>query len=303
MAESDAQRSDSPPARPSKEPLETIVIVDEDKPKETTDSTTKTDLSPSSVTKDPAASGSNEKHSKPSYSDVLAGSEDGDMAPAPPPRTKSKGKGTSERDFDRSDEKDGDSSMLMDLDPAGSVSLLDVSTMELFGDAVAYQSAPGRTSSLLPTTEEDEPDDEYLPAGYEKASFTARRKREDPKMELQEENMRLRRHVNDLSKKNANLITEKQIAEEKADRAAERVAEMKASMSSGMTDIERTTDSLLQELQKAKEENHALREQIKDAQAHIFSLQPYRKDLTAEEIGRVSRDDRLDEHASIANVA
>ncbi|KAI5467020.1 hypothetical protein BGZ63DRAFT_346918 [Mariannaea sp. PMI_226] len=153
-------------------------------------------------------------------------------------------------------------------------------------DALSYQAAPAGKMNLPPTAEEEEPDDEDLPAGYEKTSFTSRRKQRDPEMKLHEEIQILRRHVNDLSKKHSNLVTEKQIAEEKAERATERLTEMKSAMNSGMTDIERDTESLARDLKKIKEENQTLREQLKDAQAHIFSLQPYRKDLTSEEIGR-----------------
>jgi DNA repair exonuclease SbcCD ATPase subunit len=84
------------------------------------------------------------------------------------------------------------------------------------------------------------------------------------------------------------LTTERYLAEEKAERAAERIEEMKRFMQRGISDIDHDTEGLLRDAEKLKEENKILKEQVNDAQSHIFSLQPYRKELTPDEVGRVS---------------
>ncbi|KEY64489.1 hypothetical protein S7711_07237 [Stachybotrys chartarum IBT 7711] len=82
------------------------------------------------------------------------------------------------------------------------------------------------------------------------------------------------------------LTTERYLAEEKAERAAERIEEMKRFMQRGISDIDHDTEGLLRDAEKLKEENKILKEQVNDAQSHIFSLQPYRKELTPDEVGR-----------------
>lgn len=295
MAES-KKKNGHPPAVPSKEP-----IVNQEKPEPAAEPTKKPDPQsdakskavPTPRSQDEMAGGSSQgqiplddMRSKLNYIDAVTGFEEKEMGP--PPRSKPKARSISEKDFEGSSDRDVDRNMLMDLDPVASASVVDLPSLEDFGDALTHQEPLARKSSLQPTVEEEEPDD--LPAGYEKSSFT---RRKDPTSKVHEENTRLRRHAQDLSRKINTLITEKQIAEEKADRATERITEMKQSLNSGMTDIERDTESLARDLEKSREENRALREQLNDAQSHIFSLQPYRKDLTSEEIGRVSISDHL----------
>lgn len=191
--------------------------------------------------------------------------------------------------------RDADRDMDMDLDDG-------FSSMEMV-DALPHQNPPAKESSVGSTAEgrdtqrgeeNEKPDGESRSVtrksarsrsqdNHDKRSFS---KRKDSDNDA-EEKTRLRRHVQDLYKKLNNLSTEKQIAEEKADRAANRVVEMKNIMNSDMTEIERDTASILEESDKVKAENRTLREQLNDAQSHIFSLQPYRKDLTPEEVGRV----------------
>ncbi|KAK7425240.1 hypothetical protein QQZ08_008260 [Neonectria magnoliae] len=295
MAES-KKTSGSPPAPavPAKEPIDKQEQLDSalepkasSKTKPDSEPETRSKAAPAPSSKDEMAGDSgqgkiplDDMRPKQSYSEAATGFEEKEMVPPSRGKPKAKGKSAPEKDFETSSDRDGDRDMLMDLDPTASTSVLDVSTMEMF-DAVSFQ-VPERNSSLPPTAEEDEPDDD-LPAGYEKTSF-ARRKA--PETKVHEENARLRRHAQDLSRKINILITEKQIAEEKSERATERINEMKQAMNSGMTDIERDTESLARDLEKSLEENRALREQLNDAQSHIFSLQPYRKDLTSEEIGR-----------------
>lgn len=191
-------------------------------------------------------------------------------------------------------DSEGDRNMDLDLE-ASDAAMLGLSSMEMF-DAVSYQKTPTRKSSLPPTVEEDEPAGDARSSSskpsrsrsqdnYDKNSY-ARRKENDAKDA--EESLRLRRLVQELMKKNQNITLEKQIAEEKAERAHERIAEMKHHLNSDMSEIELSTEALAQERDKFRDENRALREQLSDAQSHIFSLQPYRKDLTPEEVGRVS---------------
>lgn len=87
------------------------------------------------------------------------------------------------------------------------------------------------------------------------------------------------------------LTRERQIAEEKAERASEQVVKMKQLVDAGMSDISKDTRALTEENEKLRDENRFLKEQLSDAQSHIFSLQPYRKDMTPEEVGRVSPGD------------
>lgn len=81
------------------------------------------------------------------------------------------------------------------------------------------------------------------------------------------------------------LKTEKQIADGRADLALERIAEMQDRHQEALQQTQRDTVNEYVDLQ---EQNRLLREQLSDAQSHIFSLQPYRKELTPDEIGRVS---------------
>jgi chromosome segregation ATPase len=118
---------------------------------------------------------------------------------------------------------------------------------------------------------------------------------------IQEENPQLHRLIEDLLQRLSELNENKQIAEEKADRLSEKVKSMKERLSYHMTVVEhcKTLSSKAKEL---AEENHVLKEQLNDAQSHIFSLQPYRKDLTPEEVGQV-RDLFSSNHTPLCTVA
>lgn len=83
------------------------------------------------------------------------------------------------------------------------------------------------------------------------------------------------------------LRTEKQIAEERAHRTVERFTEMKELLQQQQVAQEKgTTGKAASNVEGLHEQNRLLKEQLNDAQSHIFSLQPYRKELTPEEIGR-----------------
>lgn len=171
---------------------------------------------------------------------------------------------------------------LMDVD-ASQAALADGSSMEAWNDAVPYQSQPNRKSSLPPTAEEEEPDDDF--PGFSQNSFTRRKDQSKP----QEDHTVLQRHLVDLTRRHRALVADKQIVEEKAQRMAEKINNMKQRMNCNMTEVERSNEELATKVEKLMDENRILREELNDAQSHIFSLQPYRKDLTPEEVGRVRK--------------
>ncbi|KAM0264685.1 hypothetical protein ACHAQJ_000510 [Trichoderma viride] len=82
------------------------------------------------------------------------------------------------------------------------------------------------------------------------------------------------------------LTIEKEGAERQVSNAMQQIEDLKHLLSSDMGDIVKDAESLGQEMKRLEEENRVLREELNDAQSHIFSLQPYRKDLTPEEVGR-----------------
>lgn len=293
----DSKTQDTPPAVPEKELVQTLDTEVENKKAKVLSKTQPESESPTTPTttkaKDDMAPETgpgrirlDDMRSKPSYSEAVSGSEK--KSKLTKPRPEGSGKETTI-------DNDGDRDMEIDLE-ASDAAMVGLSSMEMF-DAVAYQKPPTRKSSLPPTVEEDEPAGDARSTSskpsrsrsqdnYDKSSFSRRKENEAKDAE---ENFRLKRHVQDLYKKINNLTLEKQIAEEKSERATERIAEMKHHLNSDMSEIELNTEALGNERDKLKDENRVLREQLSDAQSHIFSLQPYRKDLTPEEVGRVSR--------------
>ncbi|KAG8669584.1 hypothetical protein FPOAC2_08918 [Fusarium poae] len=103
---------------------------------------------------------------------------------------------------------------------------------------------------------------------------------------LREQNCQLDRRIQDLQRQLSALTTDKQIAEEKSDMLAEKLNNMKQRMNSNMTEVEISSEALADKVEELGKENRALREQLNDAQSHIFSLQPYRKELTTEDVGQ-----------------
>lgn len=98
----------------------------------------------------------------------------------------------------------------------------------------------------------------------------------------------LRREIMELRHRLKSTTARAEIAEEKVERAERRIGEIKSTVTSTITEIEKDTAPLASKVNELNTENTALKEQLRDAQSHIFSLQPYRKELTPEEVGRVS---------------
>jgi chromosome segregation ATPase len=72
---------------------------------------------------------------------------------------------------------------------------------------------------------------------------------------------------------------------EQAERAAEELAQQLTSRSNEMAvDSADSTDTAA----TLEAENKGLKAELDEARSHIFSLQPYRKDLTPKEVGQVS---------------
>ncbi|KAK0706053.1 hypothetical protein B0T26DRAFT_654715 [Lasiosphaeria miniovina] len=70
---------------------------------------------------------------------------------------------------------------------------------------------------------------------------------------------------------------------EEADQAAEALVREQEKL---IHRAETRNDALVQELERLQAENRGLKADLDDARSHIFSLQPYRKDLTPDEVGR-----------------
>ncbi|KAK1723585.1 uncharacterized protein BDZ83DRAFT_720573 [Colletotrichum acutatum] len=96
----------------------------------------------------------------------------------------------------------------------------------------------------------------------------------------------LRRGIMELRHRLKSTTARAEIAEEKVERAERRIGEIKSTVNSTITEIEKDTAPLASKINELSTENAALKEQLRDAQSHIFSLQPYRKELTPEEVGR-----------------
>ncbi|OHF00672.1 hypothetical protein CORC01_03989 [Colletotrichum orchidophilum] len=96
----------------------------------------------------------------------------------------------------------------------------------------------------------------------------------------------LRREIEELRYRLKSTTARAEIAEEKVERAEQRIGEIKSTVTSTVTEIKNDTGPLATKFDELETENSALKEQLRDAQSHIFSLQPYRKELTPEEVGR-----------------
>lgn len=65
-------------------------------------------------------------------------------------------------------------------------------------------------------------------------------------------------------------------------------AELEDAPSHNLVEADESSKAAGELATKLKRENMELKAELEDARSHIFSLQPYRKDLTPEEAGRVS---------------
>jgi hypothetical protein len=122
--------------------------------------------------------------------------------------------------------------------------------------------------------------------GMESDDFAPRRRLSDAAGER--DDIREQAQLRQLQDAVTRLTIAKESAEREATNAMQQIEDLKHLLNSDIEDIVKDTESLGQEMTKLKEENQLLREELNDAQSHIFSLQPYRKDLTPEEVGRVS---------------
>ncbi|KDN66060.1 hypothetical protein CSUB01_07208 [Colletotrichum sublineola] len=96
----------------------------------------------------------------------------------------------------------------------------------------------------------------------------------------------LQKEIENLRHQVESATARAEIAEEKVERAEQRIGEIKTEMSAAVDKVGTDTDSPAPKLKQLKAENSTLKEQLRDAQSHIFSLQPYRKEITPEEVGR-----------------
>ncbi|RFU81307.1 hypothetical protein TARUN_881 [Trichoderma arundinaceum] len=203
------------------------------------------------------------------------------------------------KEADKSDDKVKEDKEQQE-DTAIEVDLLDFSTVEVT-EATSPEVVPARRYNLsVPapfldgTNSDDDFDMTQIPGSIyasaesftsmESESFTPRRRLSDgarQRDELQEQ-----AQLRQLQDTIARLTAEKEGAEREATRAMQQIQDLKHLLNSDMEEIAKDAESLGQEIKKLKEENHLLREELNDAQSHIFSLQPYRKDLTPEEVGR-----------------
>jgi uncharacterized protein (UPF0335 family) len=123
-------------------------------------------------------------------------------------------------------------------------------------------------------------------SGVDSEDFMPRRRLSDG--DRAQDEMREHAQLRQLQDAITRLTLEKESVEREATKAREQIEELKHLLNADMEEIVKDTESLGTEMKRLKEENNLLREELNDAQSHIFSLQPYRKDLTPEEVGRVS---------------
>lgn len=149
------------------------------------------------------------------------------------------------------------------------------------------QHLPERGSSLPPQDPEAGLEEEDFtlvrtPSGtYEGLSLNSKRGRSA------EGELHFYRQIEELQRRIKSMQTQVEIAEEKSERMEQRNSELKKRLDGDET--LKDAAALVDHAEKLEDENKMLKEQLRDAQSHIFSLQPYRKDLTPEEVGRVCR--------------
>ncbi|KAH7192057.1 uncharacterized protein B0J16DRAFT_410805 [Fusarium flagelliforme] len=159
---------------------------------------------------------------------------------------------------------------LMELDSAPAIA-------EALSDN-SFSQSPTLPKATLPHSAEFQSIEEL--AGFENDNII------QSDSNLREQNTQLNRQIHDLVRQLSMLTTDKQIAEEKSQALSEKLDTLKQRMNSNMTEVEVSSKALANRAEELATENGALREQLNDAQSHIFSLQPYRKELTPEAVGQ-----------------
>jgi hypothetical protein len=155
--------------------------------------------------------------------------------------------------------------------------------------AIIEQLLPQRNPSLPPPViPESDPEDGFTlvspPEAYDDLAILKPKTQAAAGQEL-----RLYRQVDLLQQRVESMKTRAEIAEEKAELMEHRNAELKKRVECAVSEDETLKEAaaLVEEVEKLEDENKTLKEQLRDAQSHIFSLQPYREELTPEKVGRV----------------
>lgn len=84
-----------------------------------------------------------------------------------------------------------------------------------------------------------------------------------------------------------NLRAQLKEANSRVDQAEQVAEELGRQLKARSTEVVRAGDDPADTVKSLKAENAGLKAELDDARSHIFSLQPYRKDLTPEEVGLV----------------
>jgi len=77
-------------------------------------------------------------------------------------------------------------------------------------------------------------------------------------------------------------------ANSRADQAERAAEELTRQLKSRSREVATDKDGSTDDIAALKAENKGLKLELDEARSHIFSLQPYRKDVTPKEVGQVS---------------
>lgn len=113
---------------------------------------------------------------------------------------------------------------------------------------------------------------------------------QDQELRLWRENAELRRELELEKKRREEQSSRADQAQSVAATLQEQLDVQEARLNSSLVEIAEGNDVLAGVVGNLKKENAELKAELEDARSHIFSLQPYRKDLTPEEAGRVSQE-------------
>jgi hypothetical protein len=146
-----------------------------------------------------------------------------------------------------------------------------------------HNTTPG-FSSMPPSTNtypyEPRPHQAQDDAGVTAGTSEAGQVKMESELSLWHENGELRRQ---LEFERARAAQAERVAEELRTYARAKEEHLHASMRAVASD----SDALGAEISKLRTETQALKAELDDARSHIFSLQPYRQELTPKEIGTV----------------